>query len=465
MSGGFMAKMILQPERANTGSGDLIAREVGLGVENLIRDANWFTHIRWWVVLALGITGMAGHFLPDSILTSMGIALPCLWLIMLSVVLAVINVISVVWLQRVSIADSVLTVSRVIWFQIVSDLIVLALLVYRMGPLDTPIAFTFLFHIVLACIFFDRHESLRVTLLSMVLFLSAVVLSECGVLPRHSILAFHAPDVAMHPVLAFATVMVWVVVWHLASFLSRSVRQQDHELSCMNARLQQADSEKNQQMLRVTHDLKAPFAGMESSIHVLRQLHWNGLPEAAKSLIERIEANSRVLRGRIGEILTLGSLRSDHEEKGEELELLELLNAVVEELQGLAESRHVTVVLLGEPKTLTLFSDPHQLVILFRNLISNAILYSQDGGRVEIGVSSESVGRVWITDHGIGISAEALPQIFDDFYRSEEAASFNPKSNGLGLALVRQIAQNLRLAVEVDSTEGAGTTFRIQFPH
>jgi signal transduction histidine kinase len=76
----------------------------------------------------------------------------------------------------------------------------------------------------------------------------------------------------------------------------------------------------------------------------------------------------------------------------------------------------------------------------------------------------ESGARVRVVDRGIGISAAALPHVFDDFYRSQEAARFNPQSTGLGLAIVRQVATNVGLTIVVDTHEGAGTTFEVVIP-
>ena len=228
--------------------------------------------------------------------------------------------------------------------------------------------------------------------------------------------------------------------------------------------LQQADEDKNRQMLRVTHDLKAPFSGIESSIQVLKHVHWDLLPEGAQKIITKIEVRSETLRSRIGEILTLGSLRSGHVsgKSASPTDLRELLVDVVEELRGLATQKQVMVSL--EAEAVAVHSDPRQLKILFMNLISNAITYSQEGGIVEIACGYGKQGVVEIRDHGIGIKQEALPHIFEDFYRSKEAAKFNPKSTGLGLATVRQVADNLGLAIQVESEDGAGTLFRVRIP-
>jgi signal transduction histidine kinase len=182
-------------------------------------------------------------------------------------------------------------------------------------------------------------------------------------------------------------------------------------------------------------------------------------------LIKKIESNSRVLRGRISEILTLGSLRSGKtsDKKDGVVDLTDLLKEVMGELDGLAESTQVTVG-FDDAEAGTVVSDARQLKILFRNLLSNAISYSREGGEVEVEIGFSPRPSVLFTDHGIGIAPNALPRIFEDFYRSEDAAAFNPKSTGLGLAIVRQVAGNLQLVIDVDSTENVGTSFRIQFP-
>jgi len=71
---------------------------------------------------------------------------------------------------------------------------------------------------------------------------------------------------------------------------------------------------------------------------------------------------------------------------------------------------------------------------------------------------------VRITDHGIGIPEDKLPHIFDEYYRTDEAARHNKNSTGLGLAIVRHIAERHGIDVIVESTPGATTTFELRFP-
>jgi signal transduction histidine kinase len=85
---------------------------------------------------------------------------------------------------------------------------------------------------------------------------------------------------------------------------------------------------------------------------------------------------------------------------------------------------------------------------------------------VDVGVvAGEGEILVRVADQGIGISEKALPHVFEDFYRAQEAAAFNPNSTGLGLAIVRQVARNLSLSIVVESEQGMGTAFRVRIPN
>jgi two-component system phosphate regulon sensor histidine kinase PhoR len=459
-----MASYTFQPLTAEDEAA-LSVGSAGMGGDLLLHDARWFTRIRWGVVLTLLGIGGFGLVWPESMAVRFGVVLShCCWPFVLAAVLAVLNTISLSWLRRIAGLASDAAVVANLWFQIASDLAVLTVLVYFAGLTETPVAFAFLFHIVLACIFFDRRASFLVTSLSAALFLAAVVAVEVGLLPRHSILAERNTGLAPVIVQVGFSIFVWFVVWYLTSSISDMVRRRDHELAAANTRLRQAGEDKNRQMLRVTHDLKAPFSGIESSIQVLKHVHWDLLPEGAQKIISKIEVRSATLRSRIGEILTLGRLRSGQASANADTPtaLRELLLDVVDELTGLATLRDVTVSL--EAEDLSVHSDPRQLKILFMNLVSNAITYSQEDGNVEVTCQEGACVTVEVRDHGIGIKPDSLPHIFEDFYRSKEAAKFNPKSTGLGLATVRQVADNLRLTIEVESEEEAGTLFRVRIP-
>ncbi len=442
----------------------------GLTVAMLLGNARWFTRIRWIVVGGLAGFGALGFILEPALLRRFGLLPPGLWPLVMAGVLTLLNLGFIRGVRYLSARTACAwrEIAANIWFQIVSDLLVLTVVVYRVGPTSTVIGFAYLFHITLACIFFARRDSFIVTVLSALFFLATVFLECMGILPHSGILASElsvAPGLLPSFIFAGPMVFAWLIVWYLVSELSEAVRQRNRDLDAANKQIARADEEINLQMLRVTHDLKAPFAGIESNIQLLKHLHWNETPESVRQIIGKIDARSAALRVRIGDIMTLGSLRSAQsgERVTEPVKLRELLEAVIQDVQSLAADKLVSVNLAaGEVITL---SDPKQLKILFLNLISNAILYSRNGGTVEVGIEKEAArAKVRVADHGIGISENALPHIFEDFYRAQEAAVFNPNSTGLGLAIVRQIVRNLHLAIVVESEQDKGTVFNLFIP-
>ena len=99
------------------------------------------------------------------------------------------------------------------------------------------------------------------------------------------------------------------------------------------------------------------------------------------------------------------------------------------------------------------------------NLVDNAIKFTPPGGRVVVRVSQNGEHRlIEVTDSGIGIEPEALPHIFERFYRADPSRSNRADGAGLGLSLVKWAADQHHASVEVDSTPDHGSTFRVRFP-
>jgi two-component system phosphate regulon sensor histidine kinase PhoR len=436
-----------------------------LGSVVLLNNARWFTQVRWIVVIVFVLLGLMGTFLPGFFKRN-GFVAPSPWPFVLAGALVVANVPLSIWVRRIREAPPSHEVELNIWIQIIIDLLVVTGLVYKVGSTDTFISFAYLFHIALACIFFPPRLSLLVTFLAMVMYTVTVALEITGVLPASGILInnqlISRDNTALRFIFSGSSVFVWLVVWYFVSTLSSAVRKRDEQLRTANERLVRADEEKTQQVLVTTHELKAPFTGIESNIQLLKFQHWNDIPESVRTLIERIDARAHTLRERIGQILILGDLKLKPtlEEQSEAVDLRKLIGNVVEELKEKAEERHIVLNIDIPPVSVQ--GTAQGLGILFSNLISNAINYSHENGVVEVALSrTKDRVIVTVTDHGIGIREDAIPHIFDEYFRTKEASKFNKRSTGLGLTMVKEIARNLGLGIKVTSEEGKGTTFEV----
>jgi heavy metal sensor kinase len=113
----------------------------------------------------------------------------------------------------------------------------------------------------------------------------------------------------------------------------------------------------------------------------------------------------------------------------------------------------------------TVLGDELRLRELLLNLVDNAVKYSRPGGKVELTLLREgNTARLSVADHGIGIPPEALPRIFDRFFRADGARAHAPQGTGLGLAICKWIAEAHHGRIEVQSAVGEGSRFTVVLP-
>ncbi|MDP6490306.1 MAG: HAMP domain-containing sensor histidine kinase [Kiritimatiellia bacterium] len=441
----------------------------GLESRDLLRNARWFTRIRWAIIAGMALACLLQTVWPQ-LLAFIGVCLPVLPLIMIAIGLTATNLLYILLLRRYSDTTRRRKLFINLWMQILLDLAALTFLVHLAGSITTFVSLAYLFHIVLACIFFAPPYSLLVTLLSGLLFICVVVLELTGVLSPCNIL-INTPAcpraLASSLLHALSAIVFWLAVWYLVAFIAQALRKRDRQLAEANHQLLLAEEANNRQVLRTTHDLKAPFSGIESNTQLLRTLHWKELSEPVREIIARIDTRSAALRERIKDILVLGAIKSQ-EQTGtastERIDIPALVASVVTDLEDKAAHRGITVATAGAEGAV--YSSPTHLKTLLDNLASNAIFYSHDEGTVRITITadSERAVTVSIADQGIGIREDALPSIFDEYYRTREASQHNKMSTGLGLAIVKRIANNLDIAIRVHSEIGIGTTFDVVIP-
>ena len=440
---------------------------MGLGRAALLYNLRWFVTVRWVIASILGVWAAIDTCLPD-VLTSLGFAGPNTWLWALVVSVSLSNIVFWLLARRLSDESPRRMVARNLWAQIVVDLIAVTLLVHFVGSTETYIPSIYLLHVVCSCIFFSPKRSFLVTLIAAALYVTCISLEYHGVLQKRSILlppSDHLSYSWMPLLFAASAVAVWFAVWYLAKSLSRAVIERDRKLEEANKRLLMADEEKNKIVLRTTHDLKAPFSGIESNIQILKLQCGDELSERANEIIDKIEQRSRSLAVRIRDILLLGGIRSENAPAAdmETLDVSQVISEVKAELEDKAKARDIQINM--KLSSLETLGHPRHYSILFANLIANAITYSRKGGTVTVEMSNtDTQCHVIIKDKGIGIAEDALPHIFDEYYRTSDAATHNARSTGLGLAIVQEIALKESLEIRVTSEKGRGTQFDVVIP-
>jgi len=212
----------------------------------------------------------------------------------------------------------------------------------------------------------------------------------------------------------------------------------------------------------VSHELRTPLATITGYAETLLSGSLQ-LDPMARDFIETIERNGRRLTLLVHDLLILARLESQGD--GPRLGPVIVSNAVAEVLDALATTSdeqgvHLSVDLDELPAVL---GEERALTQVIRNLVENAIKYTDNGGTVGLRANFDGEHvTMTVSDTGIGIEAIHLPRIFERFYRVDEGRSRDRGGTGLGLAIVKHMVQAMDGEIGVQSHPGAGSTFIIR---
>lgn len=226
--------------------------------------------------------------------------------------------------------------------------------------------------------------------------------------------------------------------------------------------LKESDQLRRQLIANVSHDLRTPLAAMQSLLETLHDKSPSMDQENRTLYVERALVNCQDLATLVDDLFELSKL--DAKTEGAELVPLELkpfLLSIVKKLLAQAEKKELALV-LDVPKDLPRVSaDQKMLNRAVSNLIENAIRYSESGGEIRLAANQDEGGKVMVSvsDQGIGISEEELPEVFERFFRGSRAAKKERSGSGLGLAITRRIIELHGEEITVSSVFGQGSVF------
>ncbi|WP_395245950.1 ATP-binding protein [Agromyces sp. MMS24-K17] len=213
----------------------------------------------------------------------------------------------------------------------------------------------------------------------------------------------------------------------------------------------------------ISHELKTPIASVSLLAEAIDTAADE--PEVVRRFAKRLEVESARLAGITSEVIELSRLQAqDAIRPDERVDIDEAARAAVDQNRVVAAGRGIEVAVKAKTGA-QVWGDRSLIVVAIHNLVSNAIAYSSDGGRVGVGVrAADGIVEIAVTDQGVGIAEEDLDRVFERFYRVDQARSRGTGGTGLGLSIVKHTVQNLGGDVRVWSTPGRGSTFTVRLP-
>ena len=225
--------------------------------------------------------------------------------------------------------------------------------------------------------------------------------------------------------------------------------------------------EKSRFIRTMIHEFRSPMGAVKSILEVALDKSMGDGLEPYLPLLDRAEKRLDGLVELIGNLLSLSKIEIEGKKKiaFEPVEASAVVKEVVELYREKVQAKNLRVEVQVDPGMPRINVPAEDLRTLLVNLVGNAIKYNRDGGTVGVHASRlDGKVRIDVADTGLGIQVQNLPHIFDEFFREKKKETRDIEGNGLGLAIVKRLVDRASGKIEVQSTEGAGSTFSVYLP-
>ncbi|HSC02299.1 MAG TPA: ATP-binding protein, partial [Solirubrobacteraceae bacterium] len=227
------------------------------------------------------------------------------------------------------------------------------------------------------------------------------------------------------------------------------------------ARLERAKSEF---VATASHELRSPLTSIKGFVELLEHSS-EGMTERQREFIDIILKSTDRLVELVNDLLDVARIEADHVEINRRpIDVGEVIHEVTELIAPRMASKQQLLTTYVSPTLPPALADPGRVRQIVANLLTNAHLYTPEGGTIHVGAEPD---RAWVQivvqDSGVGMTKEETERIFDRFYRAGNRSGSNP-GTGLGLSIVKSLVDLHGGQISVESEPGRGTVFRVRLP-
>lgn len=211
----------------------------------------------------------------------------------------------------------------------------------------------------------------------------------------------------------------------------------------------------------VSHELRTPLTVLAGFLETLQEFDVDR--DERNRYIDMMTDQSKRMQSIVQDLLTLSSIESAPPPENEPVDMVNLLDKLRRDAEGLSAGRH-SIIVESDGRGDLRGSEP-ELVSAFGNLVANAVRYTPTGGTIRISwKASPQGGEFAVQDSGIGIDAKHIPRLTERFYRVDRGRSRDAGGTGLGLAIVKHSLNRHQAQLDIKSTPGVGSRFAAKFP-
>lgn len=273
-----------------------------------------------------------------------------------------------------------------------------------------------------------------------------------------------------NPVQFIVIVTCILLVLVIAVLLTARARFKAATIQADLEKAEAANQAKSEFLSRMSHEIRTPMNGiMGMSAIAMQNLN---SPDKVSDCLEKVAASTNHLLALVNDVLNITKIESGKVEFQSKLfDLLPFLDTLKDLYAGQAENKHIQFEITWDKDVeQQLLGDAMRTSQILSNLLSNAMKFTPDGGRVTLHVSTAAQDedtirlRFQVRDTGCGIATENLEKIFESFEQENADISSKYGGTGLGLSIVRRFTELMGGMVSVDSTQGMGSTFTVEIP-
>lgn len=254
--------------------------------------------------------------------------------------------------------------------------------------------------------------------------------------------------------------------WRAQQELERKVEERTRALTQAMEELKIVSKRKNDFISAVSHELRTPLTSVKGYAGILLDERLGTLPPAVKERLAKINIHSDELVHMVNDLLDIARIEAGKTVmKIEEQNLKDIIAKAADLIMLQCKNNNIELLIEVPDHFPRLSADRGQIERVFINLLSNAVKFTPPKGKIIVKATEKDAGvQVDISDTGIGIPPEAIPRLFQEFYRVDTPAHQQLKGTGLGLSLVKHIIEAHKGKIWVESAPGKGSTFSFALP-
>ncbi len=255
---------------------------------------------------------------------------------------------------------------------------------------------------------------------------------------------------------------VLYVTWQMQ--VKRIRMRHEYEMSRFEAKkFHELDEMKSRFFANISHEFRTPLTLILGPV---RQAIETIEDEKVRSDLKVVHKNANRLLGLVNQLLDISTLESGTMRlRTVSQDIVPLLKALVLSFTSYAERKRITLRFTAGEDEIRAYVDKEKVEKIITNILANAFKFTPEAGRIDVTVTqSQDRVTVAVRDTGIGIPSDRIPRIFDRFYQVDGSHTRTQEGTGIGLSLTKELVELHRGSIEVESTEGKGTTFTVHLP-